>query len=195
MIWLCSTTLEDNPKDLNKNKGLKTSPLFLFIYWSYLYVSTCAIPLFQMAQEVKYSLFMGESAQVPYPIGLPKSSWLFGKRKNAGNPNEPSEFFVARPFWRAVLQWCQRLCLTSCTHLVWKMIWLCLIISEDNPKDLNKNKGLKLSPLFLFIYWSYLYVSTCAIPLFRMVQRSSTVFFMGAEPQRYPKQKRGYCVN
>ena len=58
-------TLEDNPKDLNKNKGLKLSPLFLFIYWSYSYVSTCAIPLFRMAQEVKYSLFMGERAQVP----------------------------------------------------------------------------------------------------------------------------------
>ena len=28
----------------------------------------------------------------------PKNLPIFGKRKNAGNPNEPSEFFVARPF-------------------------------------------------------------------------------------------------
>ena len=51
-----------------------------------------------MAQEVKYSLFMGESAQVAYPNRAPKNLPIFGKRKNAGNPNEPSEFFVARPF-------------------------------------------------------------------------------------------------
>ena len=29
---------------------------------------------------------------------VPKNLPIFGKRKNAGNLNEPSEFFVARPF-------------------------------------------------------------------------------------------------
>jgi hypothetical protein len=31
-------------------------------------------------------------------IGLPQSTWLCGKRKNDGNPNEQSEFIVASPF-------------------------------------------------------------------------------------------------
>ena len=29
---------------------------------------------------------------------VPNNLPIFGKRKNASNPNEPSEFFVARPF-------------------------------------------------------------------------------------------------
>ena len=78
--------LADNPKDLNKNKGLKLSPLFLFIYWSYLYVSTCAIPLFRMAQEVKYSLFMGESAQVAYPNRAPKKFVTFWEEEERRQP-------------------------------------------------------------------------------------------------------------
>ena len=31
-------------------------------------------------------------------IGLPQSTWLCGKRKDDGNPNEQSEFIVASPF-------------------------------------------------------------------------------------------------
>ena len=75
-----------NPKDLNKNKGLKTSPLFLFIYWSYLYVSTCAIPLFRMAQEAKYGLFMGESTQVAYPNRAPKKFVTFWEEEERRQP-------------------------------------------------------------------------------------------------------------
>ena len=146
MIWLCSITSEDNPKDLNKNKGLKTSPLFLFIYWSYLYVSTCAIPLFRMAQEVKYSLFMGETAQVAYPNRAPKKFVTFWEEEERRQPQRAKRVLCCK----AVLT-SQRLCLISCTHSVWKMIWLCSTTSVVNPKDLNRNRGLsKKSPLFLF---------------------------------------------
>ena len=137
MIWLCSITLEVNPKDLNKNKGLKLSPLFLFIYWSYLYVSTCAIPLFRMAQEVKYSLFMGESAQVAYPNRAPKKFVTFWEEEERRQPQRAKRVLCCK----AVLT-SQRLCLTCSTLWALRTTWSCLIILADKS---TKIKRLRLS--------------------------------------------------
>ena len=48
---------------------------------------------------IKCKLFFANNFE---QIGLPQSTWLCGKRKNDGNPNEQSEFIVASPFWRGV---------------------------------------------------------------------------------------------
>ena len=44
---------------------------------------------------IKCKLFFANNFE---QIGLPQSTWLCGKRKNDGNPNEQSEFIVASPF-------------------------------------------------------------------------------------------------
>ena len=96
-----------NPKDLNKDRGLtKMSPLFLFtILIPEIIVHDVSLTFIRVKQ-VKRSLFHGRwAAEVPKTKAwvlrkLNQTSWVWFKRKNAGNPNEPSEFFVARPFWR-----------------------------------------------------------------------------------------------
>ena len=48
--------------------------------------------IFQKKGERRWSMY--------YLIGLPQSTWLCGKRRNGGNLNEQSEFFVASQFRR-----------------------------------------------------------------------------------------------
>ena len=154
MTWLCSITLVVNPKDLNKNKGLKLSPLFLFIYWSYLYVSTCAIPLFRMAQEVKYSLFHGrERTSSLSKQGSQKVRNFLGRGRTPATPtSQASSLLQGRS--DEVLLWCPRQCLTCSTHWALRMIWLCSITLVVNPKDLNKDRGLTKWVLYFYLpYW------------------------------------------
>ena len=100
-------TLVVNPKDLNKDRGL--TKWVLYFYLPYWFPKSSYMMFLLLSFECSRSsivFFMGDEPQ-RYPkqkrgycVKLNQTSWVWFKRKNAGNPNEPSEFFVARPFWR-----------------------------------------------------------------------------------------------
>ena len=77
-------------------------------------------------KQIKRSLFHGRwAAEVPIISGAPENFKFLGRGGSAASQTRvrvsSCEPLSTRP----------RLCLISCTHLVWKMIWLCSITLED----------------------------------------------------------------
>ena len=58
----------------------------------------CGGSHFKDKSKTIVALFTEDSADSPN--GVPENLPIFGERKNDGNLNEPSEFFVVSPFWR-----------------------------------------------------------------------------------------------